>query len=174
LALLWAAALAAESAIFLPRFFGPFNSEPQKFHVNHVDLLEACAWLRPRLAHTDAVYCTSAGMSHPYIYTLVALGYDPAQWFADPKSSFEGPLPNGAYNHETIVTRYGKMRFMIARSRQEAIAELNEILTSGRHERLVLIVRPGELAGLERRAKPALEIRNPEGEVSLQVFEIET
>src|SRR5439155_21516946 len=47
-AILWAALFLADTTLFLSRFFGPFNREPERVHVNHVDLLEACAWLRPR------------------------------------------------------------------------------------------------------------------------------
>src|SRR5207247_10835042 len=107
--------------------------EPAKYHVNHIDLLEACAWLRPRLDRFDAVYVTGAGMSHPYMYTLVALGYDPRRWFQDSKEIVAGPLPNGADNREDIYTPFRRMHFMIAASRLRAIDEVNALMESGRH-----------------------------------------
>ena len=162
---------AAETAVFLGHFFGSFNREQTRYHVGHVDLLEACAWLRPRLDHLDAVYVTGAGMSHPYIYTLVALGYDPRQWFRDTRNIVPGPLPNGAYANEDIYTRYGKMRFMIGEARARDIEEANALMTNGRDDHVVFIVRPGEM-GLDGRYKPALELRNPRGGVELQVFDI--
>lgn len=171
IAILAGIAFIGETGLFLHRFFGAFNREPQKYHVNHIDLIDACAWLRPRLAEVDAVYCTGAGMSHPYVYTLVALGYDPRQWFQDEKDFRPGPLPNGAYEFEEIGYRYGKIRFMIAESRQRAVNEINAMMTNGRADRVVIFVRPGEL-DLDRRYKPVHELRNPEGRLELEVFDL--
>ncbi|MHC4498291.1 MAG: glycosyltransferase family 39 protein [Planctomycetota bacterium] len=65
------------NARYLSRFYGEYNRRPAIYHGFHVDLIEACRWLRPRFDNVEAVFCTTQGMNQPYIITLVALGYDP-------------------------------------------------------------------------------------------------
>ena len=152
---------------FLNYFYGGFNDEPTKYMVGHSDLLEACAWLKPRWNQVDAVFVTSSYMSHPYVYTLVGLQYDPKQWFRDPKEMRQGPLPGGAYNHEQICLRYGKMHFVFGNSSQAALTQL---VNNGRSDRVIFIVRPGE-SSLEREIQPADRILDPQGRPSLLIFD---
>lgn len=152
---------------FLGVFYEDFNTDPRKYLVGHQDLLEACAWLRPRLKDEDAVFVTGTGMSQPYIYTLVGLQYDPRQWFRDEKKVIEGPLPNGMYRNEEIALRYGKMHFIYGDS---ARADLENLAKNGRGNRVVFIMRPGELQ-LGNGVSPVRQIRNPEGSLSLVIYE---
>jgi hypothetical protein len=152
---------------FLHTFFGEFNTEPEKYFVGHSDLLEACKWLKPRLSEVDAVFVTPTGMSHPYMYTLVGLQYDPQQWFHDQREMMNGPLPGGAYRNEQIGLRYGKMHFMFLDSGQKALDALS---WNQRPDRVILIVRPGE-STLENQIEPSYRILDPQGHPSLLIFE---
>ncbi|MDD5543341.1 MAG: hypothetical protein PHX83_09210 [Acidobacteriia bacterium] len=163
-----ASAIVLVSTIrFLDTFFGQFNSDLRKYLVGHVDLLEACQWLKPRLKEEDAVFVTGTGMGHPYTTTLVGLQYDPRQWFLDVKQTMEGPLPNGAYRNEEIVLRYGKMHFMFDASARSDIEQLER---NGHPDRVVFIVRPWEVP-LGGRFSPVQQILDPEGNPSLVIYE---
>ncbi|MBP7745375.1 MAG: glycosyltransferase family 39 protein [Phycisphaerae bacterium] len=101
---------------------------------NHADLVAACAWLRSRLADVDAVVCTTEGFNQPYVITVVALGYSPEQWFAEPRVWEAGEV----WDH---WSRYGKLYFAGA---AERAALLDAWRADGREQRVLLLVRPGE------------------------------
>lgn len=160
-----AAFVLFSNARFLTRFFGAYDSEKEKFFAFQVDLGDALERNRARIDAADAVVCTSIAIVHPYVQTLVGLRYDPARWLAEPKDVVTGPLPNGDYNHSDVVTRYGKLSFLFPG------LPLPPALRSGDGtRRTVFIVRPGEL-GLEKRFRPVDEIRSPDGEPVLRVFD---
>ncbi|MDD5543342.1 MAG: glycosyltransferase family 39 protein [Acidobacteriia bacterium] len=158
------------SGRFLGAFYVDFDKEPLKYFSSHQDLLQACEWLKPRLQDEDAVFVTGSGMSHPYIYTLVGLQYDPRQWFRDEKRMVEmqGAQSDRAYRNEEICLRYGKLHFMFGNS---ARGDLEQLVGGGRTARVVFIVHPGELPE-ERQIAPAYQISDPQGKPSLLIFEV--
>jgi len=120
-------------------------------------VVEACDGLRARVDDGDAVFCTTDGMNQPYIITLAALGYDPQRWFHEQRDlSF---VTSEGFD---IYTRYGKMHFMYGQSFMPALTELQQ---SNQLNRVIFIVRPGEL-GLEG---PIHQIYRPDGEVALWI-----
>jgi hypothetical protein len=162
------AAGVLETAVFLRHFFGDFNDDLRKYVVNQADLMEAFAWVKPRLDAADAVYCTGAGMCQPYALTLVALGYDPWSWFNGRLRLDPGP-PNIYANTETDG-RYGNVRFSVAMSHRRARGEVAELLEQGLRGRVLLVMRPQ--VGLDAAYKPVKEIQNPKGEVVLEIYDL--
>ena len=145
------------NARYLYRFYGEYNRRPQIYHGYHVDLVEACDWLRGRFDDFDAVFCTTDGMNQPYIITLAALGYDPQRWFHEQRDlSF---VTSEGFD---IYTRYGKMHFMYGQSFMPALTELRQ---KSRQSGIIFILRPGEL-GLE---DPIHKIYGPDGEATLWI-----
>ena len=152
---------------FIWSYFRSFRFQKYPVMAYASDVLEATQWLRPRLKDVDAVFVTGSS-THPYITTLIGLDYDPQQWFRDTREIMPGPLPGGAYKYEDVYLRYGKMHFMFGDS---SVAALETLLHNGKPDRVVFIVRPGEL-GLHRHARPVHEIRNAEGQAVLWIFDI--
>ena len=135
---------------YLYFFYGQYNHQRRIYHINHCDLLEACRWLRPRFEQYDAVFCTTKGMNMPYVLTLVAMKYDPQQWFDEPRD-IDTPGEWDFYN------RYGKMYFMYDDSFRN---ELQKLQQQGlQRDRVLFIVRPGELG----RMNIIHKIVNPNG-----------
>jgi len=139
-----AGALAAVVAValnvrFLHYFFGDYNRLEETYYLGwHVDLLEACEWLRPRLDDVDAVFCTTQGMNLPHIVALVGLSYDPHEWF-------RGPRDVRTIGQWDRYVRYGKMTFMYGGPLARLCSQrLNELKTNGRADRVLFIVRPGK------------------------------
>ncbi len=141
-----------------------FNREPGKRFHGHVAFLEACEWLRPRLDGYDAVFLTGAGVPHPYMYALAGLRYDPARYLADDKELVAGPLPDGRYRDSDVVFRVGKLHFMLD---DRWRAEVERLKASPARERVAVVVRQPQ-PGLP---EPALEIRGPDGDLQLLVFD---
>jgi hypothetical protein len=162
-------AIIVATCRFLAVFYGQYNLEPDKFSVGNVDLLKACEWLKPRLKDKDVVFVTGSGISHPDIFTLVALQYDPRQWFFDSKEIVKGPIL-GAFNHEYVCLRYGKMRFLfggaVGEPPLQTIAELKRTKTT---VHAVFIMRPGELPDT---IPPSYGINDSEGEPSLLIYDM--
>ncbi len=143
----------------LSYFFGEYNQQIGIYHYYHCDLVEACQWLRPRFKDVDAVFCTTDTMNQPYIVTLVAIGYDPDQWFRDEREFYRTD------NYEfDLYTRYGKMYFVYGSLFEPAIANL---LSSNRQSRMVFIVRPNELGF----GNPVHKIFRPDGYEVLRIYE---
>ena len=135
------------TARYLYHYYGEYNRRTETYHAFHVDLVKACQWLRPRFDQFDAVFCTVDGMNMPYMISLVAMGYDPSQWFKDPHDFFA----DGEYE---FCTSYGKMHFIYSQASLEALNKLP------RRDRVLFIVRPGEIRGLK---DPILQIRRADG-----------
>ena len=151
---------------FLREFFGEnFYRQKSSLIVFPADIIEAARWLRPRLGDVNAVFVTGQA-THPDIVTLIGLGYDPQQWFRDSRELVHGPLPDGRFKFTNIYLRYGKIHFLLTES---SIAEVKELSQNGRPDRVIFIVRPGEL-GLHEYARPVHEIRTPEGRPVLWIF----
>jgi hypothetical protein len=64
-----------------------------------------------------------------------------------------------------VYRRYGKMHFMYDARAQEALGQLQE---NGRPDRVVFIVRPGEVKGL---GQPTHVIARPDGQAVLLICE---
>ena len=151
------------NVLYLPVFFGDFNRNPNVYYAYHVDLLEACEWLKPRMETTDAVFVTTQMMNQPYIVTLVALEYDPERWFEEAR---EYTTPD----EWDIYTRYGKMRFMYGGS---WVKDFDELARNGETDRAVFVLRPGaeyeQLRGPLKLGPPVHIIRRPDGTEMLYI-----
>ncbi len=158
LAVVTIAAGIAESR-FLIYYFGPHNRQPPVYSSFHVDFVEACEWLRPRLESVDAVFVTTYAINMPYIVAVVALDYDPHEWFRDPPDSWW----DGEYDR---YRRVGKLRFF---SDPLTSADLDRARVTGRPTRMVFITRPGETS----LPNPAYVVRGPDGNPLLELFEIQ-
>jgi len=133
---------------YLRRYFGEWDRRPEIYHGYFADLVEATGWLKPKLGDVDAVFCTVTGMNEPFAVTLVGLGYDPALWF-------RGPRDRRAFDFD-IYVRYGKMNFMYRDFWHPALEALEK---NGRVDRVLFIVRPGELGLVD----PLYAVRGPDG-----------
>jgi hypothetical protein len=156
------------SVAFLRDFFGSYNREVDIYRSHGVDLIQGLDWLRPRLAKVDAVFCTTGYVPHPYMYSLVHLGYDPKQWFSNKPEVTQIPTRNRTLPYED-VTHFGKMYFIYGGSVNSTIQHLYR---NGRTDHVVFIVLPGELHGMEDTIKPSLEIHDTQGKVSLLIYEM--
>ena len=159
---------AVFNVLFLKQFYFDRNQTVEKFFANQVDHFRACDWLRPRLSGADAVFW-SGSAAHRYIYTVVCLGYDPAQWFREVREIIPGPLPGGLFAHEDIYLRVGKFHFVFGDASSKTA--LNELLHNDRPDRVIFVVRPGEL-GLQRNAPPVFEVLGPDGKPTFWIFDV--
>jgi len=146
---------------FLTYYFGPHTERLEIYHGFHVDLLEACAWLRPRVDQADAVFITAASMNMPYIVTLVALRYDPRQWFRDEKVTFN--VEDWEWD---FYSRVGKFHFVHGDS---ANAALRELTSNDRSDHVIFIVRPGETT----MTQPTRTITAPPSIPMLEIHEVQ-
>ena len=161
-------AVAGLHLYFFKGFFEGLNTSPDKRKMMYMeDLLEASRWIETRQDSAAAVFCTSTRMVDPYVYTLIGTEYDPAQWFLDHPQIVAGPLAGGSYANEEVCFRYGKTHFMMDES---FLPELRALTDNNQPDRVLFIVRPGEL-GLGKKIRPAKTIRNRLGEESLWVFD---
>jgi 4-amino-4-deoxy-L-arabinose transferase-like glycosyltransferase len=153
---------------FIRAFFGGDFSRSQRSSTLYAaDIFDAARWLRPHLDEVDAVFITGSAM-FPDIVTLVGLGYDPERWFREPRDLVQGPLQNGNYAHYYLYRSYGKVYFIFD---DTATAALNRLMANGRRDRIIFIVRPGEL-NLPTPAAPVQELRDSNGAPVLSIFDI--
>lgn len=163
------AALAAGGAVLLAclllnarfwhRYFREYARHPEVYHTFQADLMEACAWLRPRLGDYDAVFFTVVGLNQPYVNTLVGLRYPPAQWFNDTKEiGSDGPWD--------VYHRYGRIHFMYEGPTERAVEALR---SNDRPDRAAFVVRPDHPATTE----PVHVIRRPDGIATLLIYEMD-
>ncbi len=124
-----------ETARFIWLYLGEYPRRSDVYHAQHVDLLAACQRLRPRLDGIDAVFCTVTEMNMPYAVAVVGLGFEPSTWFAEPH---RGLLVGGWDAH----VQDGKLNFLYWQEWQPAAAQLKN---NGRADRVLFLVRPGEL-----------------------------
>src|SRR5262249_20669190 len=156
----------AEATSFVRAYFG--DRSPVKYIAFAADLVEACRWMKPRLDQYDAIFVTGNAISHPYIYTLVITQYAPQRWFADPKTFIDGPLPNGWFRYEQVCLRYGKLHFMFPDDVNDG--ELERMKNDGKPQRVLMIVRPGEVFGLTV-PPPLMRSQDANGRETLWVSE---
>jgi hypothetical protein len=150
----------ASDARFLKRFFVDYDRDRDVRLAFDADLLEASAWLRPRLDRYDAVFVTTEGggaLMQPFVLTLVGLDYDPARFLAEPHEVRSRPDTD-------LQVAYGKIRFLFEPKDLGAIHELEGNRTS---ELVAFVVRPGQL-GL---TDPVHVVRAPDGSELLWICE---
>src|SRR5262249_10408888 len=157
---------AAEAVSFVRAYFD--DRSPVKYIAFAADLVDACKRMKPRLDQYDAIFVTGNAISHPYIYTLVITQYAPQRWFADPKTFIDGPLPNGWSRYEQVCLRYGKLHFMFPDDVNDG--ELERMKIDGKPQRVLMIVRPGEVFGLTVPA-PLMRMHDANGRETLWVIE---
>ena len=166
------AVAAASSGRFMMRMLTGFYDTPMMYHGYHVDLVAACAWLRPELARQDehevlGVFFTMSPMpdgpafNQPYITTAVALGHNPHAWHRE-------PIDRVLKDPWDVYYSYGRIHFMYPGHYERKLADLVE---SGRPGRIVLVLRPGEEPQFMRSALPPhLEITRPDGVPALRIY----
>jgi 4-amino-4-deoxy-L-arabinose transferase-like glycosyltransferase len=152
------ALVGLETATFLHTYI---EARPRKipvYHGNHVDLLAACAWLRPRLPAADAVICTQWHVNQPHLILMVGLGYDPHAWFAEPRVVYERA------NYWDRYARVGRLYFPVG---DELPALLASLRANGRADRVLLLLRLGE-ADL---GPPDVVLRDPDNQEPLLLYD---
>ena len=147
-------------------YFGEYNDRKiiqQRFQA---DIVEACEWLKPRLASYDAVFWAVEETNQPYMVTLVAMDWDPARWFREKPTFFTS---KSMYGHD-FCGSYGKMHFMYD---EYYPRKQQEFLKNGRADRVLFIVRPKKAEEVLRsgRGRVLHQITRPGGEVALVLFE---
>jgi hypothetical protein len=156
--IIFAAAAATLNTRYLEGFYGEYNREPEIYHLFQTDLVEACEWLKSRINDYDAVICTTNHLNMPYIITLVALDYEPKEWFKDQREM-------KTTDEWDYCKRYGKMFFLYENSFGTAESEIEKIVTRGKYRpgRVLLIIRPGEM--LPNKYKPEIihKVVRPDG-----------
>ena len=146
---------------YLHCFYGEFNRRTDIYDAFQVDLIQACDWLKPRLNELDAVFFTSSGFNMPYIITLVALAYEPSDWFSDKHTFYADSHPEASTQWD-LCTRYGKFYFMYDASWTQIAEDIYE-KTPGR---ILFVVRPGEFGNME----PIHKIYQPDGTARLYIY----
>lgn len=157
---LLAVVAVTEHGNHLFRLFGEFNRRTSVYHNYQVDLLDACAWLRPRMGDVDTVVMTPLNLNCPYIITLVALQADPATWQRE----------GGRFETEGIWNRciaYGKFIFAYPGAGRAMVKDAWEKRGSGK---FYTIARPGELPPgqvdfvvRDSKGQPQLEVQRRSG-----------
>jgi len=146
------------NASFLYFYFYNYSNDPVTYRVYQVDVQQSCEWLKPRLKDIDAVFMTTSKMNQPYILTLVYLNYEPSQWFKDEHLVYTP----GEWD---LHARYGKMNFMYS---DRWIPGLKELQNNGKKDRVVFIIRPGEL----ELGKPVEQFCDPSGQPAINIYDI--
>lgn len=151
---------AAELARGYHAFFGEFNRRPWTVAAFHADLVEACAWLRPRLDTTDAVFITTTGMNMPYVVAMVALDYDPREWFRGERRTF-------TIEPWEYCAQVGKICFMYVGHDDTHDVAWDALAANATRDRVIVIARPGEID----LGDPVETIRDDRGEPRLLIHE---
>ncbi len=153
-----AALILVESGRFARDYFLVRPRQSPAYYGYHEDLIEACEWLRPRLADVDAVLCTPVDFNQPYLITLVALAHDPRQWFAEPREWYS----EGAWDR---WVRYGKFYFAYEAERARILERLK---AENGPKRVMLFLRANEPAP----GKPMHEVVGPDGRTALVIYAV--
>ncbi len=154
-------AVGVSSVRLVRKLFFDYNQQPQYRRAFYAEYVEAFEWLRPRLEGADAVFCTGTRFDQGYVISLVALQYDPKQWFLDHRE-YKKSLVYGKWD---LCIRYGKINFMYG---SLGHAEFDRLVNNGRKDHVYLIVRPGEL---QSASPPIYIIPGPNREALLCVYE---
>jgi 4-amino-4-deoxy-L-arabinose transferase-like glycosyltransferase len=127
--------LLGQSAAFAWHMYVKRPKEGQTVTSFHVDLVDACRWLGPRLGDFDGVYFTIAEFNLPYIVAACALPLDPQRWQIEPREY-------KVENYWLLYSRVGKLHFLYERTPAEQLAQLKADGPAGKY---VFVVRPSEL-----------------------------
>jgi hypothetical protein len=145
-------------------YFGDYIRRTEVRAHFHPDLVEAVEWLRPRFEQFDAVFCGAESFNMPYVVTLVALDYEPRQWFAGVREMHDG----GGWD---LYTRCGKMRFVFNDRQWDELAALR---ANGRPDHVAFIISPDAVsARLVPGIRPTKVIRSASGHALLWICEAE-
>jgi 4-amino-4-deoxy-L-arabinose transferase-like glycosyltransferase len=120
-------------------------------------LVEACQWLSPHANEADAIFCTTSGFNIPYVTTLVALNYDPRDWFSQPRKMTR-------HNEWEAYWRCGKLYFMYGDVYKPSLRALQR---NRRDDHVYFIIRPGEIDA----GPPLYEVHGPDGQPCLWICE---
>lgn len=147
--------LLAQSAAFGWHIFEVRPKEGRTGTVFHVDLVEACRWLAPRLGEFEAVYFTVAEFNLPYIVMSCSLPLAPERWGVEPREY-------KVENSWLYYSRVGNLHFLYDCSAPEQLAKLRAAASAGRY---AFVVRPSELPNVaaekviySARGEPRLHI----------------
>jgi len=160
-AILLAAVAAGSHYRCYSALFGEFNARPQTVVAYHTDLVEACEWLRPRFDGADSAFCTTLDMNMPYVVMMVALEYDPRQWFCDERRTI-------TFEPWECYTQVGKIYFMYTGHDTTHDNAWGRLAANATEDRVIVIARPGEVA----LADPVHTIRDREGEPRLLIYKL--
>ncbi|MBI3940949.1 MAG: glycosyltransferase family 39 protein [Acidobacteria bacterium] len=157
------------TGLYLADFFGSFNEQPLIGRVNQVDFLPALDWLKANGQHYGRVYITSAGIPHPYIYTVVRTEMSPADWFKAEKVIKVGPAENGAHPLEDVYYTVGRYRFIYGKESNNELAELS---ANGKEDLVLVLVEPGKIRIGSANARLLKKFRRSNGDVAFQAIEL--
>jgi hypothetical protein len=103
----------------------------------------------------------------PYIITLVALGYEPEEWFKDRREM----TTMGEWDY---YTRYGKMYFMYNNILPGMEGFIEKTLSTEHYRpgRILLIIRPGEIQPENYLPEIIHRVIRPDGEETLWLCKI--
>lgn len=161
------AAMAGFGGNFAWRFFTDYPRQTKVWEMYFPELLEASAWIRPRLAQVDTVFMDGIEWANqPFGYALVGLKYPPRQWFADNHDIIRQPTGD-------VHVGFGK--FMFTYPVQSVEARLSGLQKNGRADRVVFCIRPeSPAAATLRRAgtTPVHTIKRPDGTVAMEIYDV--
>jgi len=157
----------SESVKFTRDYFGTLDQSSVRFNCYAADLVDVCLRFKTRMDQYDAIFVTGNSISNPYVYTLVLRQYPPQRWFADPKIFRHGRLPNGWFRNEEVCLRYGKFHFFFPGASD---GELERLSGNPTPERVLLVLRPGELSTMSL-PPPIYRVHDSTGREALWVIE---
>ena len=137
-----------------------YGRRPDAYVRFNQSLLDACAWVAPRLQEVDAAFFTSrapGAAADTLTVTLVGLRWDPSAWF-DEERRFR------RVEGRDYLVRYGKVHLLVGGEGAAALARFRE---DGRPNRVFLVLRPED----SRLPDPVHVIRDPVGRPVLLIHE---
>ena len=150
-------AAGARDAAQLARVSSTSSQLSEIYHGYSVDLLQAVPAIRSALAQRHDVYVTTTGDAQPLYVLLVALDYDPRQWFRDAHMTRAG-----AYDEALLA---GHLHFLYGDAWQ---ARLDSLRANGKPDSLLLVVRAGEYP----TDSTAVAIHSPDGRDVLRIARV--
>jgi hypothetical protein len=165
----FALAAVALNLSFYANFFGDY-SRKVVYRNFHTDLVEACRWIKPRLNETDAVfYTTSIKDTYlPYIVTVVALEYDPKQWFRDVRDINRHQVDASRDVMWDYYFRVGKLYFMYGLT---WVYDVQQLQQNGRPDRVYFVMYPDEVVRLRRILQQLEQIREYQDDRQKQEYQ---
>jgi 4-amino-4-deoxy-L-arabinose transferase-like glycosyltransferase len=156
------------NALHLQRYFTQYNLEPKVRFLYLTDLHDAANYAKAHYDQYDAVVCTTTNLNMPYLTFLLALNYDPHEWFSGPREfkpdryTYNINLP-GTWD---LYTRVGKLYFMYDESYKTALQQLRD---NGKPDKVLFILHPQDKTDL---TNPIHKIIQPGGKTGLLLYEL--